>query len=1098
MDRREVPDPYILFVGRLVPRKGASWFVRDVLPRLPRTIRFIAVGKAWDSDEEAALRGSDRVDYRDFVSAEHLRELRQGALAVVMPNLPTGGTDVEGFGLAALEAVADGGVLLASGIEGLVDAVVDGETGFLLPAGDVEAWASRIEAIRDWAPTDRSAFIAHAREIVAARFSARIKRVLGWAITIAAMGFFLQRVMANASRMPEVHWSADAMWVMAGTVALALIAILLSAAIWQVLLVDQGVRRPWRRTGALYLFAQFGKYLPGNVGQFVGRTVLAGRLGIPVAITLTTMLIEVLWGVGTALGLSALALLLYLGHGVHGLPEGVNAGVLLAAFACLFMTPWMGARLLDKGFPRLVARFFGDRGVVVPRIGSALRVSVLYIGCFFAMGAILHIQAHYLFHAAALPWLQCVGFFALAWLAGYVLPGAPAGLGVRESMMVVLFSPLVGETIADARSGPGGGSDRFLRRRGVDVPDPWGAPDFSHMHWYTLHGYSFGYPAPVPLATGLPLAVVTGWFLRLGMSAADGYTAAVACGLLLGFVGAFRLAARLGASFYLSVLAAVAWITMPMTWAHEAYSSLALGMAMLPLYVSSAQACLERAPGMFRAVYGATEFVVLCTVALFMDGYTFMMFATVAWLSLGVTAIGLADGRWRLLARVVPLYALGFLCAWLLYTGYMGRSAFDVAPMGFFRGWAVDLSFIVWPSHGQLWAWDMLGLGQVRTEKNFFGDPSVWCTTFALPLILAGMLALWSLGRPTVRSGLWMAVAVLGLYLALGPTLKVDATKATVTTDQLMPASAGVISTGTEWLYLHVPGFRSMRAVYRWEAVFLLGLWGLVALAASRAKGRSVWAWAVVYSGIIFFCMPHLGASWLDGRAYRRGFASIDRELAAPLSSALRPGERVFFLPLNNDVIATYLSPRLGIRSYSVAGDKQLEIVQPTWSSRLRRFEMYHFDQSDLAVMRRALVEGDVDAMVVTYYNSLWSAHLWPCAGEAKGYSQETLSLYGSRPGFACPASTKRDDAPLIEAMRHDPLLAVHDDVLFAVVRLKPEYAGDEGRRMAKARLFDGLAFPADVAKDEKVDLALDEGCGGGDDAAFACVLPQRRLPYRA
>lgn len=171
MDRREVPDPYILFVGRLVPRKGASWFVRDVLPRLPRTIRFIAVGKAWDSDEEAALRGSDRVDYRDFVSAEHLRELRQGALAVVMPNLPTGGTDVEGFGLAALEAVADGGVLLASGIEGLVDAVVDGETGFLLPAGDVEAWASRIEAIRDWAPTDRSAFIAHAREIVAARFS---------------------------------------------------------------------------------------------------------------------------------------------------------------------------------------------------------------------------------------------------------------------------------------------------------------------------------------------------------------------------------------------------------------------------------------------------------------------------------------------------------------------------------------------------------------------------------------------------------------------------------------------------------------------------------------------------------------------------------------------------------------------------------------------------------------------------------------------------------------------------------------------------------------------------------------------------------------
>jgi phosphatidylinositol alpha-1,6-mannosyltransferase len=164
-------ENYVLFVGRLVKRKGAGWFIQNVLPFLDSKITLKIAGKPWDESEWDIISNNPRVEYLGVISNEGLRRYRQKAIAVLMPNIPTGGTDIEGFGLTALEAVADGGILLASGIEGIVDAVVDRETGFLLPAENVEAWKKNIEMISKWPEDERSLFIHQAQEILRNYFS---------------------------------------------------------------------------------------------------------------------------------------------------------------------------------------------------------------------------------------------------------------------------------------------------------------------------------------------------------------------------------------------------------------------------------------------------------------------------------------------------------------------------------------------------------------------------------------------------------------------------------------------------------------------------------------------------------------------------------------------------------------------------------------------------------------------------------------------------------------------------------------------------------------------------------------------------------------
>lgn len=603
------------------------------------------------------------------------------------------------------------------------------------------------------------------------------------------------------------------------------------------------------------------------------------------------------------------------------------------------------------------------------------------------------------------------------------------------------------------------------------------AQSFANQHWYSLHAHAFGYPVSTPLATGLPLAWVAGWAVRCGAGAADAYSLAVAFWLAVGYFGAYRLARMCGTLAYLPALSAAAWMSMPMIWAHQGYSSLGLGLAMLPLYVSSSMAVLDaQAMRMPHRVRIAIWFIVLCIVAIFMDGYTFVMFGVAAAILFASRLVKKNDSRTQLIRFAGPIYALGFIAAFLAYSRYMGRSGFDPTSLDFFRGWALDLAFLAVPPSGEFVLWDWLGWARPRSEALYFGDASVWTTTFALPLAAAGVCCMLFTSRRDARMWGLLAVAVFGLYMALGPTVKLDSVKPQGISDQLMPAHLGLIPTGNALLTEHLPGFRSMRASYRWEALFLLGMWGLIALKAGRSEPSRTWRWGLLYTVLIGSSTPHPLVLWNDYRSFHRDFASIDREVALPLAARVPAGSRVFFMPYTNDVMANYLSPKLRIVSYNVGGDKQIEIARSQWPAQLRAFEMNRFDATDVPRIRDALLDGVVDVVVVPYFNSLWAAHMWPCVAEARGYSNFTRDIY-RRDDFLCPNQIRANDTANIAALSHEEYLNVDSQPLFVVVTLKPKFADEEGREVARSRLLSDVTFPIDTVDDARM-AALVLGAG--------------------
>ncbi|MEO6758715.1 MAG: glycosyltransferase family 4 protein [Saprospiraceae bacterium] len=191
----------LVTMGRSVKRKGFSWFIENVLPRLPENCQLLMIGPFQAKPQGLALWlpffpgflrrqielflgfPTDETRLRELLAQPDLQarvrhlgklpfaditQILAAADAFVMPNRPIPG-DMEGFGLVCLEASLCGATVLAAHTDGIPDAIHDGKNGWLLPAQNAEAWADAIRSLLD--NPDRKEQAAAFRQYTLATFS---------------------------------------------------------------------------------------------------------------------------------------------------------------------------------------------------------------------------------------------------------------------------------------------------------------------------------------------------------------------------------------------------------------------------------------------------------------------------------------------------------------------------------------------------------------------------------------------------------------------------------------------------------------------------------------------------------------------------------------------------------------------------------------------------------------------------------------------------------------------------------------------------------------------------------------------------------------
>lgn len=219
----------------------------------------------------------------------------------------------------------------------------------------------------------------------------------------------------------------------------------LSAYAWQRLLASLGHRQGFARLDAILLTTQIGKYLPGNVGQHLGRIGLALAQGIPAPALFASMAYEVvlLLLAGVLVGLvcgavSAPGLVLLLHH---------QGAALLTAIA-LVVAGLVAIPSLGKALPWLVTKIAPTHDVTAQslRVPASQMPALLgiYAVAYLVIGGTVSLLAIGLLPGTPLDFALLTAAFAIAWVAGFVTPGAPAGIGVREALLLLMLGGSLG------------------------------------------------------------------------------------------------------------------------------------------------------------------------------------------------------------------------------------------------------------------------------------------------------------------------------------------------------------------------------------------------------------------------------------------------------------------------------------------------------------------------------------------------------------------------------------------------------------------------------------------------------------------------------
>jgi glycosyltransferase involved in cell wall biosynthesis len=166
----------ICFVGRLIQKKGVDDLLEAVslLPSPHRSVRVTIVGDGPlrpDFEAQASRLGIN-ADFVGYQPSSEVARLLDDSLLFCGPSKTSTSGGREAFGMVFLEAAGAGIPAVAYRQGGVPEAVADGESGLLVPEGDVVALSAALEDLLS--NPDKAALLGRAgRDRVATRFDIR-------------------------------------------------------------------------------------------------------------------------------------------------------------------------------------------------------------------------------------------------------------------------------------------------------------------------------------------------------------------------------------------------------------------------------------------------------------------------------------------------------------------------------------------------------------------------------------------------------------------------------------------------------------------------------------------------------------------------------------------------------------------------------------------------------------------------------------------------------------------------------------------------------------------------------------------------------------
>lgn len=265
----------------------------------------------------------------------------------------------------------------------------------------------------------------------------RLWHAAQWLGGLSIVAFVARYVARNWAEVRQVDLRWDISWPLLLT-AMALVWLVfgLLADGWRRMVEGWGYPLRWRAGARIWLFSSLAKYVPGKVWALAGMAVMSSRQGIPAWAATSSAVVLQLISLGSAAMIVAIT-----GLAIGGIVPGpLGLALFAAAMAGLCLVV-----LWPPLLRRLVAMVAPGADLThVPGLRPLVYGALVNLVAWVGYGA-----AFWLFARATLPLLPlgfqvAVGAYTASYIAGVVAPFAPAGIGVREGILIMVLEPRMG------------------------------------------------------------------------------------------------------------------------------------------------------------------------------------------------------------------------------------------------------------------------------------------------------------------------------------------------------------------------------------------------------------------------------------------------------------------------------------------------------------------------------------------------------------------------------------------------------------------------------------------------------------------------------
>ncbi|GAA1494814.1 lysylphosphatidylglycerol synthase transmembrane domain-containing protein [Curtobacterium herbarum] len=266
---------------------------------------------------------------------------------------------------------------------------------------------------------------------------ARILNAVKWAAAAVAVVLLVVGVARQWDEIVVDFARLDARTVTLGVV-LTLVALIANMLSWRAMMAATGFRVRPAAASSIFFVGQLGKYIPGGVWSIAAQAELGRAHGLARTGSAVASLASMLVSMVTAALVGIVALLL-------GSPDGLQTFWWLAVVVVIglvALTPPVLGRLIAVAM-RVLRR--PPQEITLTWTGTVMSI-VWSVVMWLAYGA----QATFVLQAfgadSAVLFPVATGAYAVAWLVGFLVVIAPAGLGPREAVLLLLLGSVTDPT----------------------------------------------------------------------------------------------------------------------------------------------------------------------------------------------------------------------------------------------------------------------------------------------------------------------------------------------------------------------------------------------------------------------------------------------------------------------------------------------------------------------------------------------------------------------------------------------------------------------------------------------------------------------------